>query len=332
MYKIVHGPSACEDYKWLVPDPPQALSVLFLLCVIIHVAPCKSNLMNHESWYNSHWNKHRGDTDMNTYWPDYCQNFRCKADKCVHTCCAGWVIGIDEDSLARFNKEPDIACKIEDGCFVLRDDGRCPFLRDDNLCEMIIKHGEDFLCDICKEHPRFYNEFEDHTEAGIGLVCEEACKLALTKDEPFALVSEDGSKMELPDYVKAVFDTSKTLSEKLNEISGGRRADSKLRAEIFDGMEVMDPKWTTLLGKIIAEPVSAEEENKALADNEKEFTNFAAYLLYRYKGSGRFASEAAYLLADLVIKGCGVQDVARVFSCEVEYSDINIDEALETFG
>ena len=43
MYKIVHVPAACEDYKWLVPDPPQALSVLFLLCVIIPEGFSKAN-------------------------------------------------------------------------------------------------------------------------------------------------------------------------------------------------------------------------------------------------------------------------------------------------
>ncbi len=268
---------------------------------------------------------------MNTYSPDYCQNFRCKADKCVHTCCAGWVIGIDSASLKRFEENPEVSSKIKDGCFVLKDDGRCPFLRDDNLCEMIIKHGEDYLCDICREHPRFYNEFEDHVEAGIGLVCEEACRLALEAENPFKLIAEDGSFMELPGYVKAVFDVSKPLTERLSEISGGKRAESKLRAEIFDGMEVMDPKWSTLLSKIIEEPVSKEDEDKTITAYEKEFSNFAAYLLYRYKGAGRFAAEATYLLSDLVSKGCGIADVARAFSCEVEYSDINIDEALETF-
>ena len=85
-------------------------------------------------------------------------------------------------------------------------------------------------------------------------------------------------------------------------------------------------------GVFIAEPVSKEDEDKTITEYEKEFTNFAAYLLYRYKGAGRFAAESVYLLSDLVLKGCGIQDVARVFSCEVEYSDINIDEALETFS
>lgn len=269
---------------------------------------------------------------MTTYWPDYCRDFRCKGSGCVHTCCAGWVIGIDEKSLERFGKDPDVADKISDGCFVLREDGRCPFLRDDGLCRMIIEHGEDYLCDICREHPRFYNEFEDHTEAGIGLVCEEACRLVLEADHPFELMSEDGSKMELPDYVKAVFARDRSLTERLSGISGGKRAGPKLRAEIFDGMEVLDPKWSRLLSRIINESVSEDDEDRMILSYEKEFTNFAAYLLYRYKGAGRFAAEACYLLADLLFIGCRMQEVARVFSCEVEYSDINIDEALETFG
>ena len=269
---------------------------------------------------------------MTVFWPNYYKKFKCSAGSCQHTCCAGWVIGIDKDSLARFKADPDVACKIKDGCFVLEEDGRCPFLRDDNLCEMIIRHGENYLCDICKEHPRFYNEFDDHTEAGIGLVCEEACRLVLNHDGAFELIGDDGSKMELPGYVKNIYDCTKPINERLKDISGGRRADSKLRAEIFDGMEVMDSKWSTLLSKIIEEPTDNAEEDKVISENEKEFTNFAAYLLYRYKGAGRFAAEACWLLADLLIKGCGIEDVARVFSCEVEYSDINIDEALETFG
>ena len=266
------------------------------------------------------------------YWPDYYKDFRCKADKCLHTCCAGWLVGIDEESLSRFNKDPEIAEKISDGCFVMDEDGRCPFLRDDNLCEMILRHGEDYLCDICREHPRFYNTFDDHVEAGIGLVCEEACRLVLNCDKPFRLFSSDGTEMELPGYVKAVFDTSKPLTEKLSEISGGRRAASKIRAEIFNGMEVMDPDWSGLLEGISSKPVSEVDEDRAVSENERILTNFAAYLLYRYKGAGRFAAEAVYLLADLAVKGMSIPEAARMFSGEVEYSDINIDEALETFG
>lgn len=269
---------------------------------------------------------------MNTYWPDYCQQFRCKADRCLHTCCAGWAICIDEVSLARFEKDPEVAGKISDGCFTLKDDGRCPFLRDDNLCEMILTRGEDYLCDICKEHPRFYNTYEDRIEAGIGLVCEEACRLALGFKTPFTLAAENGSKRDLPPAITAVLDSSKPLTERLSLLSCGRRANPKLRAEIFAQMEVMDPEWSLLLGKVIEDPVAEADEDKAVSDNSGALANFAAYLLYRHKGAGRFAAEAVYLLADLTVKGCDIYEAARLFSGEVEYSDINIETALDTFN
>ena len=197
---------------------------------------------------------------------------------------------------------------------------------------MILTHGEDFLCDICREHPRFYNTCEDHIEAGIGLVCEEACRLALSSKAPFSLISDDGSKMPLPSYVCTAFDSSKPLTERLSLLSGGRRASSKIRAEIFAQMEVMDQKWSWLLDKVIEEPVAEADEDKAVSDNADALANFAAYLLYRHNSAGRFAAEAVYLLADLNVKGCDIYEAARLFSGEVEYSDINIETALDTFN
>ncbi len=36
--------------------------------------------------------------------PDYYQNFKCTADQCEDTCCAGWQIAIDRKSLVRYGK------------------------------------------------------------------------------------------------------------------------------------------------------------------------------------------------------------------------------------
>ena len=36
--------------------------------------------------------------------PDYYQNFKCTADECEDTCCAGWQIAIDRKSLGRYGK------------------------------------------------------------------------------------------------------------------------------------------------------------------------------------------------------------------------------------
>ena len=117
---------------------------------------------------------------MITYVPNYYSRFKCIADKCKHTCCKGWEIDVDEKSMERFKGHEDIISKIEDDSFILQgEEERCPFLRSDLLCQMIIDHGEDFICDICKDHPRFRNFYDDRIEMGIGLCCESACDLII---------------------------------------------------------------------------------------------------------------------------------------------------------
>lgn len=143
---------------------------------------------------------------MITLVPEYYSNFKCKTGKCKHSCCIGWEIDIDDESLERFRKMPDVAQQIEyDGMphFRLADGERCPFLQEDGLCEMILKHGEGTLCQICTDHPRFRNFWTDRVETGLGLVCEEATRLILTWDKPFKLVKiAGGEEAELPEDEK----------------------------------------------------------------------------------------------------------------------------------
>lgn len=136
--------------------------------------------------------------------PDYLREFHCIAGACKHTCCEGWDIEVDEDSLPRFLSMPDIAPEIstEDTPHIkLLPGDRCPFLDRDGLCEMILRHGEDVLCQICRDHPRFRNYWTDRTELGLGLVCEEAGRLILSRETPLRLVvlSDDGEDETLPE-------------------------------------------------------------------------------------------------------------------------------------
>ncbi len=269
---------------------------------------------------------------MKTYWPDYYKDFHCKAGECRHTCCRGWLIEIDKESLERFSKDPGIAPVISDGCFSLKEDGRCPFLRDDNLCQMIIDHGEDYLCDICREHPRFYDfcdsEDEECYEAGISLSCEEACRLILSRENGFTLVSDDGEDIGTPECVGTLFDKEIPVLDRLrrNDLIGW--ATSSARALFFSGLEMLDLKWGELLKKIVDEPVDIDEEQAVIKANEREFVNFAAYLCYRYayyNGGKQLIGESVCLLADLVARGCDIYEAARMFSSEIEYSDENVD-------
>ncbi len=135
--------------------------------------------------------------------PLFYPQFHCIADKCTDTCCVGWEIDIDEATLAKYRQYSktgaDQARKafgkkllenIEDGHFKLLPGDRCPFLKENGLCDMIChlgvngtdldESGESILSNICREHPRFVEVYGDIMEKGLGLCCEEAVRLLLT--------------------------------------------------------------------------------------------------------------------------------------------------------
>ena len=128
--------------------------------------------------------------------PYYYPAFRCIADKCRHSCCIGWEIDIDPDTRERYRRIPGafgarLNAAIDDGevsAFRLGADERCPMLNNNGLCDLITTLGEDALCQICADHPRFRNFFADRTEIGLGLCCEEAARLILSREEPMALI------------------------------------------------------------------------------------------------------------------------------------------------
>ena len=116
--------------------------------------------------------------------PDFYDRFQCIASRCTDTCCVGWEIDIDEASLEAYNKVAGafgerLRANIEDGHFKLLPHDRCPFLDKDNLCEVYQNLGEDALCDICTEHPRFVEVFGDIMERGSGFAVKKphACCL-----------------------------------------------------------------------------------------------------------------------------------------------------------
>lgn len=154
--------------------------------------------------------------------PDYYPAFHCIAGKCRHTCCVGWEVDIDEESLARYRIFPEIQKEIEGAetpHFRLTEEERCPFLNQEGLCELILRHGEDILCQICRDHPRFRNYWSDRTELGLGLVCEEAGRLILSRPSPMKLVilSDDGEDEALPEDEKWLLSYRERLMDAIKE-------------------------------------------------------------------------------------------------------------------
>ncbi len=133
--------------------------------------------------------------------PSYYKQFRCIADKCTDNCCIGWEIDIDSPTAEFYSKvKGEFGKKLKENiaedevCSFILNGERCPFLNEDNLCEIIINLGEECLCQICSDHPRYYEWFDGVKEGGIGLCCQEAARIILSQTTPLTLVEE-----EIPD-------------------------------------------------------------------------------------------------------------------------------------
>jgi len=125
--------------------------------------------------------------------PEFYERFQCKAGACQHSCCRGWEIDIDEETADRYLRMPGERGQMlrshienEDGIwhFSLTPEGDCPFLQADGLCKLIHTVGEDILCIICREHPRFYKQVQGQEIAGVGLSCEKSVELLLAEEGP----------------------------------------------------------------------------------------------------------------------------------------------------
>ena len=127
---------------------------------------------------------------MKQYRPSYYKDFICIASSCSDNCCIGWEIDIDEktDSFYR-SVNGDFGCRLqknilrnENGSqFILKGE-RCPFLNDQNLCDIYINLGEPALCEICTQHPRYHEWFGEYKESGVGLCCEAAGRLIFSQE------------------------------------------------------------------------------------------------------------------------------------------------------
>lgn len=139
--------------------------------------------------------------------PDYFNEFKCIADKCKDTCCAGWQIVIDEESLEKYKKiKGDYIWKVmscvdwENDCFRQDNEKRCAFLNADNLCELYKNAGQDSLCKTCRDYPRHTEEFEGVREVTLSASCPEVARILMERMTPVSFVTEEHPEEEETEY------------------------------------------------------------------------------------------------------------------------------------
>ena len=292
---------------------------------------------------------------MQNAYPDYYPLFHCIADRCRHNCCIGWEIDVDGDSLAAYDQiggemgERLHKCIDRSGempHFLLGEQERCPFLNGKNLCDLILYGGEGMLCQICTDHPRYRSFFSERTEIGVGLCCEEAARLILTRPEKTMLVTT--GEGELDEEETALL----TLRDHLFAIAQNREEpivpDVPLAqwAEFYLSLERMDEVWTGILEALRehADELPLDDFAAHMKGRETEYEQLLIYFLYRHVSTalddGDVSSKAAFAVLSvrllfslgalhLLLHGeFTVEDqieLCRLYSAEVEYSDDNMD-------
>lgn len=170
--------------------------------------------------------------------PHFYDEFSCIAGRCPDTCCAGWQIVIDEDSLAKYSSVKGgfgnrllNSIDWEEGAF-LQYQGRCSCLNEDNLCDLYEELGEKYLCNTCRMYPRHVEEFEGVREFSLSLSCPEAARMILECEEPLKFLVEETSQEETELYEEfdfLLFSRLTDIREKLYEMVQNRKENCKLR-------------------------------------------------------------------------------------------------------
>lgn len=295
---------------------------------------------------------------MKLYAPKYYEDFKCIADKCTHSCCVGWEIDIDSNTLKKYNAlEHKYAEKIKSSIdfidtphFILKENDRCPHLNECGLCEIINNVGEEFLCDICREHPRFYNFTNYGKEVGLGMSCEEACRIILCSDCYDEMIEIDEIEGEIifcdfdpiplrKTIYSLLCSTANSYEEKLTKLykitdtSPHILTDNEWKA-VFSELEYLDDSHKELFLKYAF-------NTKPLKELEPYLERALAYFIYRHCSEAcnedefysclGFSMLCERLLCSICKDASDVFACARIISEELEYSQDNTDRIIEEF-
>ena len=301
---------------------------------------------------------------MKLFAPKYYKQFKCVADKCTHSCCIGWEIDIDEITLKKYESlsegyGKEIINTVENGetaHFKLCEDERCPHLDCKGLCRIISEVGENYLCDICREHPRFYNDTARGKFVGLGMACEEAARIILTHPDKTSLINlGDATAVTVNSEEKAILrlrselfdilqDRKISINDRFKKIE--KRCSFQLPApfqvqSILRKTERMDPTFNDLLIDLNGDfwPIFDKKWQTPLEQ-------LAVYFLFRHlpdaMEDGYLRERIAFSLLSAFSIGAIAQknslttdtliDTARQYSAEIEYSDQNTQEILSSLN
>lgn len=242
--------------------------------------------------------------------PSFYKDFKCIAGDCPDSCCQGWEVDADQDSLDYYSQlSGKIKNKIDsvldfdefgNTVFRLADKKRCPFLNSKNLCDMHIAIGGEHTPYTCRMFPRFINDFGGTREMGISFSCPVAADMMFDLKEAMRFVNEVN---ELPPQLneidaqtyfylskarKKAFDIIQNRAIPINQrlitlLNFGLQLQKDLEPyeegneqidffDVFRNPELINPEWIYKIDHAEIKSVSNEIFNE----------NIASYFIFRY--------------------------------------------------
>lgn len=302
--------------------------------------------------------------------PKYFYSFACKGSSCTDNCCVGWEIDIDGKTLEKYRKiQGHMGKRLQSNIsldqpahFIMKGE-RCPFLNGDNLCDIILCMGEGYLCDICREHPRYYITLGESIFGGVGLVCEAAAELILTHNSLDHIRCDCDGELDMCDgelleiYMDLSREISKVFSGDMQSIVYTKSAVSSLVSLAqakADGVDITPCEIKEISHKQLVETVEKCEllstelltlmkNKKSGTSNEADINNYLhnlfSYFLNRYLPKavedGDFLGKlkvVQFSLAALEHLFCSCEQLtmdkavylSKLYSKEIEYNEDNI--------
>ena len=297
-----------------------------------------------------------------------CPQFHCTGGGCEHNCCIGWEIDVDDGALERYRTLPGplgkrLRAAVELSPrphFRLDGAGRCPMLGSDNLCDIQRTLGEEALCAICRDHPRYRVFLPGRTEVGLGLCCPEAVRLILSQKGPLTLIGPVEAAppretrellLRREEFLSVTRDRRFPLAgrmKKLLLLSGAAplRRPGRDWAAFFRSLEPLEPDWEELWADFGAGARDSRGFAAAMRGRETEYEQLLAYFLLRHllADGGKGLPERAVfsVLSTAMLYALGREqwqrqgsfsfadqvELARRWSANIEYSRENMDAVL----
>lgn len=292
--------------------------------------------------------------------PTFYKNFKCIAGDCPDSCCQGWEVDADSDSL-EYYKTLDNSLEIkkridsvlskdefDNTIFTLAPKKRCPFLNDENLCDMHIAIGGEHTPYTCRTFPRFIYDFGATREIGISFSCPVASDM-MYNTESFDFETDINSDLPTLNDIDAekyfllykgraeayeiAKDKNKSIRERLNDLldlgvllqeklfpydEGG---DDIAFFDVFKNPELINPEWKEKVENFSLKQVSDTQSNE----------NILMYFLYKYLMQAVYDDDALSkikmaVLGVLINTYFGEDSwTVHLWSKETEHSQYNMD-------